>query len=236
MYGHMNYRRAVYESYASVSGLSQPLKSKYQALERNVGPLLAPQRNRGTLLDIGSGQGELLTLCRTMGIDAEGVDLAREEVESCIQRGLKVALIDDLGRYLAEVDRKWDVVSMIDVIEHFSKSEAFVLLRLVRGVLKPGGRVILQTPNMQNPFASLNLYHDLTHEWAYTEASIEQLLRASGFRQVQTRPAEYPARGTYLVRSLLRDVVYLFVRLLLAIDQPNRRRVLTPNMIAVGEV
>jgi 2-polyprenyl-3-methyl-5-hydroxy-6-metoxy-1,4-benzoquinol methylase len=232
----LNYRRAVYESYASVSGLSQPLESKYQALEHNLAPLLASQRNRGTLLDIGSGQGELLSLCRALGIDAEGVDLAREEVESCIQRGLNVTLIEDLARYLAEVDRRWDVVSMIDVIEHFSKSEAFDLLLLVRGVLKPGGRVILQTPNMQSPFASLNLYHDLTHEWAYTEASIEQLLRACGFRQIQTRPAVYPARGTYLLRSVLRGVLYMFVRLLLVVDQPNRGRVLTPNMIAVAEV
>jgi 2-polyprenyl-3-methyl-5-hydroxy-6-metoxy-1,4-benzoquinol methylase len=232
----MNYRRAIYEKYASHSGLSQPLKSKYQSLARNVGPLLAAQRNRGTLLDIGSGQGELLTLCGTLGIDAEGVDLAREEVDSCVQRGLKVTLIEDLGRYLAEVDRRWDVVSMIDVIEHFTKSEAFELLQLVRGVLKPGGRVILQTPNMQNPFAPLNLFHDLTHEWAYTEASIEQLLLACGFQKIQTRPAEYPARGTYYLRTFLRGLMYLFVRLLLAVDQPNRRRVLTPNMIAVAEV
>jgi len=232
----MNYRRAVYESYATVSGLAQPLQSKYQALERNVAPLLASQRNRGTLLDIGSGQGELLKLCQTMGIEAEGVDLAREVVDSCIKRGLKVTLIEDLNRFLADVDRKWDVVCMIDVIEHFSKSEAFELLQLVRQVLKPGGRVILQTPNMQNPFASLNLYHDLTHEWAYTEASIEQLLRACGYRNVQTRPAEYPGRGAYLLRSLLRDLLYLFVRLMLVVDQPNRRRVLTPNLIAIAEV
>ncbi len=236
MHDEHSYRRAVYERYGSVSGLSEPLASKYESLKSNLSPWLAPLRNHGRLLDVGCGQGELLRLCREQGVQAEGIDGAPEVVASCRERGLDVTQVDDLNRFFRESEKNWDAITLIDVIEHFTKSEAFEILQLARRRLSTTGKVIVQTPNMQSPFAALNLYHDLTHEWGYTEASLTQLLRSAGYAKVEIRPARYPPTGSYRLRGLVRGLLYLLIRAALLVDQPNRGRILTPNLIAAAEI
>jgi 2-polyprenyl-3-methyl-5-hydroxy-6-metoxy-1,4-benzoquinol methylase len=240
--GHLNepaeegYRAAVYASYASASGLSTQLRSKYLSLAKNVGPYLPNPTTGGRVLDIGSGQGDLLALCRDRGIDAEGIDRSPELADACNRAGLKVTLVRDVAEFLSETSEYWTTVSLIDVLEHFSKEEAYRVLTLVRTkALRSGGRLVLQVPNMQSPFATLNLYHDVTHEWGYTEASIRQILVAAGFRDVRVRAAEYPWAGMYAIRRLLRSVFYLAVRAILLVDQPNRGSILTPSLIVVAD-
>lgn len=229
----MNYRRQIYGTYASVSGLHSPIQSKYRSLDHNLAPLLGGRS--GKVLDIGSGQGEFLELCDHLGLEAEGVEINAELVDASRSRGLKVVLIDDLATFLKSCSRSYDVVSMIDVLEHFTKAEAFEIVSLVcRHALHSGGILVLQVPNMQSPFATLNLYHDLTHEWGYTEFSLNQLLRAAGFKKVLTYPQNYPMSGLYIVRRVLRRILYILFRAILLVDQPNRGRVLTPNLIAVA--
>jgi O-antigen chain-terminating methyltransferase len=229
----VDYREGIYDTYASVSSLSHPLQSKYQSMLHNIAPHLGAE---GSILDIGSGQGEFLEMCRDLGYSAEGIDASAELAEACQQRGLSVTLISDLPAFLKACSRQYAFVSMIDVLEHFTRIEAFEILHLIHSrVLHPDGRLIVQAPNMQSPFASLNLYHDLTHEWGYTESSLAQLLRSTGFRQVHLFPHNYPTRGLYMFRHVLRSVFYLLLWIGLVIDQPNRGRILTPNLIAVAE-
>ena len=190
---------------------------------------------KGRLLDIGPGQGELLTLCRDLGLEAEGVDISRELVESCRARGFTVALVSDTFVFLKNCANDKAIVTLIDVLEHVTKAEAVELLSLIRShVLQPGGKVVIQVPNMQNPFAALNLFHDVTHQWAYTEHSITQLLGNVGYKEIKVLPSDYPMTGMYVVRHWLRKLYYLCLRAILLIDQPNRSSVLTPNLIAVG--
>jgi len=230
-----DYRSEIYDTYSSISGLNAYLPSKYLSLVRNVRPRLIPHKSTGRLLDIGSGQGELLSLCADLGLEAEGVDISLELVESCMARGLKVTLTSDVLGFLRCCSNDRTIVTMIDVLEHFTKAEAAELLNLIRSrVLQPGGKIIIQVPNMQSPFAALNFFHDMTHEWAYTESSITQLLRNAGFREVEVVPSDYPMRGKFVIRHWLRRLYYAFLRCILVIDQPNRSCILTPNLIAVG--
>lgn len=235
MFNDQDYRRKVYDTYTSVSGLNTYLPSKYQSLVQNLRPHLQAHAGKGRLLDIGSGQGELLTLCRDLGFEAEWVDISRELAESCRARGLKVALTSDLFVFLKNCVNDKVVVTLIDVLEHFTKAEAIELLGIIRShVLQPGGKVVIQVPNMQNPFAALNFFHDVTHEWAYTEHSISQLLGNAGFKEVKVLPSDYPMTGVYVVRHWLHKLYYVCLRGILLIDQPNRSNILTPNLIAVG--
>ena len=231
------YRTKVYDTYSSVSGLNTYLPSKYQSIIQNIGPHLRNHTEKDKLLDIGPGQGELLNLCLDLGIEAEGIDISRELVESCRARGLKVELTEDLFGFLKTCHNDRAVVTLIDVLEHFNRVEALNLLGIIRlHVLQSGGRVIIQVPNMQSPFAAHNFFHDLTHEWAYTDHSITQLLRSAGFKEVKVLPADYPMTGMYVVRYWLRKLYYLYLRTILLIDQPNRSSILTPNLIAIGYI
>src|SRR5262249_43935256 len=57
------------------------------------------------VLDVGCGDGELLQLLESRGIDGRGIELSREGVNGCVAKGLAVAQGDadtDLVNYPAE--------------------------------------------------------------------------------------------------------------------------------------
>lgn len=218
--------RGLYDRYGSIGGLSTPLRNKYLSLRENVLPHL-----RGPVLEVGCGQGELLGLCGEVGIDARGCDISPEMVAACRSRGLPVDQVEDTLAYLKAAE-PWDTLVLVDVLEHMTRDEALDVARIARS---RGKRMVVQVPNMASPFASLNLYHDLTHEWAYTEASINQLLRLAGFGHIRVLPVDHPPVGLQHVRKLLRRGFYAGLWWLLMIDQPNRSRILTPNLLAIAE-
>jgi hypothetical protein len=102
---------------------------------------------------------------------------------------------------------------MFDVIEHFTDEELLTCIDgAIRG-LAAGGRWIIHVPNAEGPFGARMRNWDITHERAFTRASLSQLLRASGFRSIECiedRPVVHGAAsairaaGWSCIRALLR--------------------------------
>ena len=65
--------------------------------------LVAEMVERGSkVLDVGCGEGDLLRLLETRGIDGRGIELSREGVNRCVAKGLAVVQGDadtDLANY-----------------------------------------------------------------------------------------------------------------------------------------
>ena len=219
--------RSLYDHYGSIGGLSSRVRNKSLSLRANVLPHLF-----GRVLEVGCGQGELLSLCQEAHIDARGCDVSPEMVEACVSRGLRVELVEDTVRYL-QSGQSWDTLVLVDVLEHMTRDEALALARVAQ---TRGKRLVVQVPNMASPFAALNFYHDLTHEWAYTESSMGQLLRLAGFSAIRVVPVDHAAIGLQRVRRALRRVFYAILWLFLVVDQPSRSSILTPNLLAVADV
>src|SRR5262249_26617361 len=102
-------------------------------------------RGNGTrlrLLDIGAAQGALLEEAARLGFDAEGVDHCEDNVQRACAKGLKVKhlSVEDL-----DDESAFDVITMMDIIEHLP-NPVDVLKRVARA-LKPGGELVVYTPN-----------------------------------------------------------------------------------------
>lgn len=97
---------------------------------------------RGTLLDIGAGQGVLVEEATRLGFEAVGVDRCEPLAQKARARGVRadVDTVDDVAG--AE---RFDVVTMMDVIEHVPAPRR--LLAAAHRLLKPRGRLIVYTPN-----------------------------------------------------------------------------------------
>lgn len=104
-----------------------------------------PAGGCGRLLDIGCGSGSFLQLARDeLGYEVEGLEIdpaARRVAEG---RGLKIHAGPMPGSGLAE--GQFDQITLSHVVEHFhdpkgALAEAFRLL-------KPGGRIWIQVPNV----------------------------------------------------------------------------------------
>ena len=99
----------------------------------------------GRVLDVGCGMGDLLDRLRRRGWAVEGTDVDAAALEYArAKHGLTVHLgdLDDL-RIPAE---SFDAITMSHVIEHVY--EPVSLLRECLRVLKPGGRLVSVTPNL----------------------------------------------------------------------------------------
>ena len=169
--------------------------------------------------------------------DITGVDIDWRLVEAIRSRGFQVIQSANLPGFFDDATDRWSVIFMIDVLEHIPKEQMPVLVTAIRQHLTAGGRYIVQVPNMQGLFPSLNFHHSITHEYSFTESSLWQLLRNSGFSKVHFYPQDYPlVIPTYFVRHILRQILYTLIRVILLIDQPNRGRILTPHLIAVASI
>ena len=115
-------------------------------------------------LDLGCGRGEWLELLTEIGFAAEGVDLDEGMLDACRELGFNVAKEDALEYMSRLPDESQSVVSAFHLVEHipFEALQSFVSEAL--RVLKPGGLLIMETPNPENiKVATENFYLDPTH-------------------------------------------------------------------------
>jgi 2-polyprenyl-3-methyl-5-hydroxy-6-metoxy-1,4-benzoquinol methylase len=95
------------------------------------------------VLDIGCGFGESLGYHKTRGCEAHGVEADRNILRVAERYGLQVRVgLFDADNY---EPASFDVATLDQVIEHVSAPLA--VLRGVHRVLKPGGMLVLSTPN-----------------------------------------------------------------------------------------
>jgi SAM-dependent methyltransferase len=142
---------------------------------------------KGTLLDVGCGNGEFLALARRMGWRAMGVEPDPHAVAACRQQGLTVysGLIDSLP---AELAGTFDVVTLSHCAEHVVDLPA--LLARVRDLLRANGTIWLALPNPQG--LGIRLFG---HAWRGLEPSrhlcvpsqrqLQIMLEQAGFEHVR---------------------------------------------------
>lgn len=187
-----SYREKLYAKYATVQVPSWLRTS--ERTSRNGQRLIArrlsgwlPPGSGVSCLDLGCGAGDQLVALQSLGFDnVIGVDIGPEQVMIAQSRGLQVAQ-GDLTDYLQTSERAFDLILAFDIIEHFAKAEVLELLQLIRQRLKPGGCLILQTPNALSPWAAHCMYGDLTHELIFSPQCITSTLQLTGFKEIKVR-------------------------------------------------
>lgn len=133
------------------------------------------------------------------------------------RKGNKPDVIADLRALRFEHNYADEILS-VHVIEHFYPWEAEELLGHWRSVLKPGGSIILECPNIltaaemlvkdpdraaradgkDGQLAMWPLYGDpawkdplMCHRWGYTPSTLIDLLKRCGFNNVRREPAMF---------------------------------------------
>jgi SAM-dependent methyltransferase len=139
------------------------------------------------VLDLGPGRGEWLALLAGAGVPAVGVDDNPAMVEHLRLRGLDVACGDAAAHLAVVRDGALDALTAFHVVEHLDLEALLELLAQARRVLRPGGLLILETPNPANlVMGACNFYLDPTHRAPVPPARLQFLAAACGFTDIRT--------------------------------------------------
>jgi len=98
--------------------------------------------SRGRLLDVGCGSGELLVRMRDLGWQVAGVELDAEAARVARVRAGGAPVYQTVAE---AGEGRYDAVVLDHVLEHLP--DAGETLRACRRALRPGGRLVLATPN-----------------------------------------------------------------------------------------
>lgn len=156
----------------------------------SVAAMLAPGSD---VLDLGSGTGTFLRVCREQGHRAVGVDSSEAMVRRTLEAGLQVTL-DDACRFLErQPDAYFDCVTAFHLVEHLPGDDLRALFGEVHRALRPAGQFVIETPNVGS--SKTMLEHYFVDPSRRRPRRVEQYvfaLQAAGFSEVKVEVLDEP--------------------------------------------
>ncbi len=213
---HSNYRDRIYEKYAT-GFLDVPEQGGFVAASRwrkAYGYYLRswlPDSKQAQIVDVACGSGNLLRFFAENGYHhIRGVDISPEQVSLARQVTPEVVEGNAID-FLEARPEQFDLITGLDIIEHFNKPEVLRFLDGCHTALKPGGRLILQTPNAESPWGTMHRYNDFTHEVCFNPNALTRLMRLTGFEFIEPHETG-PIPFGYSVTSTVRYLIWQMIR------------------------
>jgi glycosyltransferase involved in cell wall biosynthesis/SAM-dependent methyltransferase len=154
-----------------------------------------PNNNNALAIDLGCGRGEWLELLKEEGFSAHGVDLDDGMLEACKELGLTAEKKDALLALEAMPAESQSLVSGFHIAEHLPFHILLSLISESLRVLKPGGLLILETPNSENLSVGTNsFYLDPSHERPIPQGLLAFLAEFAGYHRVKVMRLSHELR------------------------------------------
>lgn len=143
----------------------------------------------GKLLDVGCGGGRFLNRMKRQGWQVEGTDFDEQATKKVTSRyGIKTH-VGDLPQCALPAD-SFDVITMSQAIEHLY--DPLTTLRECLRILKPGGLLVMTTPNAKSigacEFGAFwRGWEAPRHLHLFSVESLQQLTQRAGFEVTEAR-------------------------------------------------
>jgi len=149
------------------------------------------------LLDVGAGSGGFMRLVMDSFLEIKGVEID-PDLLAAMPASLKrhVTSADIQKGCLEFPDAYFDCVTLFDVLEHLTRP--YDALEELKRVLKPGGAIILSTPNLRSisRLAKGKQWvgtYDPTHKWLFDSRSLRFVLGRAGFFDIVSKTYFLPS-------------------------------------------
>ena len=141
----------------------------------------------GKLFDLGAGWGHFMLAGKELGYDVYGIEISEQPYLYCVN-DLKLP-VDHMDFFEMDESKKFDVITMWDVLEHIDKADNF--LEKCSKLNKPGSYLFLQVPQIDSYFAKK--YKDqwkmmgLDHVNYFSKSTITKILEKHGYEVVKIK-------------------------------------------------
>jgi 2-polyprenyl-3-methyl-5-hydroxy-6-metoxy-1,4-benzoquinol methylase len=160
---------------------------------------LSQTEGDGPVLDLGCGPGLIANyLERRQRRVIYGIDVGPKSIAAAARASSghnRFAMYD--GEHVPFPDGYFDAVLCLEVLEHIAFDRE-IIKEIVR-VLRPGGRLLLSTPNAE----TVSLLTKPHHARHYDSSALASLLASAGL-QIEWMTNRYHAIGSFIDRILLR--------------------------------
>lgn len=151
----------------------------------------------GSLLEVGSGQGEFLLEALRRGYEVTGVEysatacsMARNSLRTLDPSAESSLVVQGEVETADLKPSSFDLCVMNDVIEHVRDPQKTIAR--IRSLLKPGGTIFIATPSLDSWSARLMgklwMEYKDEHLFFFGNSSLSKLLEGNGFGKVTLRP------------------------------------------------
>jgi 2-polyprenyl-3-methyl-5-hydroxy-6-metoxy-1,4-benzoquinol methylase len=136
------------------------------------------------ILDVGCGMGFFLWFLQQKGFkNIFGIDADEGQILNAKKLNLPALHVDNLQSFIDKPE-KFDLIFLIDVLEHIPQVAQIEVLAALKEKLNPEGRLILTVPNANSSIASRWRYIDWTHVTSFTESSLSHAILSAGFKNL----------------------------------------------------
>lgn len=238
----MDYRSKFYRKYVSthVNNLYgeqtlENFRKEFSAFKAYFGRFLSKEKTV-KVLDLACGSGGFLYWLEQSGYSAVyGIDTSREQIEFAKKLGVNNAYETDAVSFLKSKKEEYDIIFARDFLEHLNKNELLEVTECIFNSLKRGGIFMVQTVNAETLFGARLRYSDMTHEIAFTQTSIEQLLRVAGFVNVAVYPMRPVVHGIFsFARYCIWGIIEFFSHVALIIATGYKKGIFTQDILCVA--
>ena len=140
--------------------------------------------DKGKVLEIGCGAGDLCATLYNLGYDVKGIDSSERAIQLCqelYKDSCQSGSIKFACESIYEVHESFDTIFMFEVLEHIEDDRA--ALSRVHELLRSSGRLLLSVPAHERLFGPSDVFAG--HYRRYDRAKLLTLLDESRF-EVQT--------------------------------------------------
>lgn len=226
---------------AHLAKMSSPItfKRKVDYFIWNYGRFINIRKHKQLcILEIGPGMGESISYLNRHHIT--DIDVVDNDKEVLKYIGLHYKIHMSLhAKNILNIDTKlqsYDVIILTQVLEHIEKEYQFHWLQLLYKHLKKDGVILITVPNMANPLNTNERYGDITHECAFTENSLKELVtlsKISNFHMYVQNFGIPPFDPINVVRKIVQNILHFFILIFVIINGGVYSKLLSPNITLV---
>ncbi|MFV8374247.1 class I SAM-dependent methyltransferase [Flavobacterium sp. LB1P71] len=159
------------------------------ALKNKLNLINSLQPNKGSILDIGAGTGDFLSVAKENGWHTIGVEPSDKAKAIAKQKGVSF-----VGETSELESHSFDVISMWHVLEHVPDLDE--QLKELKRLLKPKGTLIIAVPNFKSFDAKYYgkfwaAYDVPIHFWHFSKKAIKMLFEKKEMQLVKVLPMKF---------------------------------------------